>query len=65
MTEEQQAKKLIDEAWEYSPSSGATRDALAVQIATWCAEKIALNLSEDVNNEYWNNVIKIIKQTKN
>jgi hypothetical protein len=55
MTEEQQAKKLIDEAWEYSPSSGAT----------WCAEKIALNLSEDVNNEYWNNVIKIIKQTKN
>ena len=60
MTVEQQAEKLIDEAYEYAPSSGATQEALAVRIAIWCAENIASNQGLSMNYEYWTDVIKYL-----
>jgi len=36
MTVEQQAEKLIDEAYEYAPSSGGTKEAISISIAIWC-----------------------------
>lgn len=33
MTVEQQAEKLIDEAYQYAPSSGGTREAISISIA--------------------------------
>lgn len=60
MTAEQQAEKLIDEAYQYAPSSGATKEAIAIRIAIWCAEKIASNIGFSSNDEYWVDVIKYL-----
>ena len=49
MTVEQQAEKLIDEAYQYAPSSGGTKEAISIMIAIWCAEKIASNIGFSVN----------------
>jgi len=61
MTIEQQAEKLIDEAYQYAPSSGETKEAISIKIAIWCAEKIASNIGFSDNNEYWADVIKHLK----
>jgi hypothetical protein len=60
MTVEQQAEKLIDEAYQYAPSSGGTKEAISIKIAIWCAEKIASNIGFSVNDEYWADVIKYL-----
>jgi len=62
MTVEQQAEKLIDEAYEYAPSSGGTKEAISIRIAIWCAEKIASNIGFSPNDEYWADVIKYLKK---
>jgi hypothetical protein len=64
MDKVKQAEKLIHEAYEYAPSSGATKEALSVEIALWCAEKIASNIGYSVNDEYWDDVIKYLKERK-
>ena len=60
MTVEEQAEKLIDEAWQYVPSSGRTREVLSIRIAIWCAEKIVSNIGVSTNDEYWADVIKYL-----
>lgn len=60
MTAEQQAEKLIDEAYQYAPSSGGTKEAISIMIAIWCVEKIASNIGFSVNDEYWSDVIKYL-----
>lgn len=61
MTVEQQAEKLIDEAYQHAPSSGGTKEAISINIAIWCAEKIISNIDFSVNDEYWADVIKYLK----
>ena len=61
MTVKQQAEKLIDEAYQYAPSSGDTKEAISIEIAIWCAEKIASNIGFSDNNEYWSEVIQYLK----
>ena len=39
MTVEQQAEKLIDEAYQYAPSSGGTKEVISIRIAIWGAER--------------------------
>ncbi len=60
MTVEQQAEKLIDEAYIYAPSSGVIKEAISIRIAIWCAEKIESNIGFSVNDEYWADVIKYL-----
>jgi hypothetical protein len=63
MTIEQQAEKLIDEGYEYAPSSGYMKEKFAIEIAIWCAKKIASNIGFSDNDEYWSNVIKHLEVT--
>lgn len=62
MTVEQQAEKLINEAYQHAPSSGATKEVLAVGIALWCANNIAANLGLSPNDEYWGDVIEYLNK---
>lgn len=64
MTVEQQAEKLIDEAYQYAPSSGGTREAISISIAIQCAEKIVSNIGFSVNDEYWVGVIKYLNNKR-
>ena len=64
ITVEQQAEKLIDEAYQYAPSSGVTKEAISISIAIWCAEKIASNIGFSVNGEYWADVIKYLNNKR-
>lgn len=61
MRVDEQAEKLIDEAYQYAPSSGETKEAISIKIAIWCAEKIASNIGFFDNDEYWADVIKHLK----
>lgn len=61
MTVEQQAEILIDEAYEFAPSSGGVKQKIAIEIAIWCAENIAANQGFSMNYEYWVDVIKVLK----
>lgn len=63
MTVEQQAERLINEAWQHAPSSGATRDALAVKIAIWCAEEVLSEVGASFSEaeEYWQDVVNYLK----
>jgi hypothetical protein len=64
MTIEQQAEKLIDEAYIYAPSSGYLQEKFAIEIAIWCAQKIGSNIGFSDNDEYWSNVVKHLKETQ-
>jgi len=64
VTVEQQAEKLIDEAYRYAPSSGGTREAISVRIAIWCAEKIASSIGFSAD-EYWTDVIRYLNNKNN
>jgi hypothetical protein len=61
MTVQERAESLIDEAYEFAPSSGAIKEAVAIEIAIWCAENIAANQGFSMNYEYWVDVIKALK----
>lgn len=52
MTIEQQARKLINEAYQYAPSSGGTKEVISIKIAIWCVEKISSNIGFSVNDKY-------------
>ena len=40
MTAKQEAKNIFNEAWQFAPSSGATKDAAALKIAQWNVNRI-------------------------
>ena len=61
MTVEEQGEKLINESWQFAPSSGGTRERIAIDIAIWCVNNIISNLDFSVNDEYWINVLKYLK----
>lgn len=65
MTIEQQAEKLIDEAYQYAPSSGYLQEKFAIEIAIWCANKIGSNVGFSDNDEYWVEVIKYLQDKLN
>lgn len=60
MSVEEQAEKLINEAYIHAPSSGATKEGLAIRIAIWCASNIASNLGASANDEFWSDVINYL-----
>lgn len=65
MNAEAQAEKLIDEAYQYAPSSGYLQEKFAIEIAIWCANKIGSNVGFSDNDEYWVEVITYLKKQLN
>lgn len=66
MTIEQQAEKLIDEAYGYAPSSGYMQEKFAIEIAIWCATQIlgSVDKSNLDSLEYWANVLLLLHKEK-
>jgi hypothetical protein len=60
MTVEQQAEKLIDEAYQYTETGSCIQENMAIRIAIWCANNIASNIGFSTNDEYWIDVIKYL-----
>lgn len=51
------AKKIFEESWLHAPSSGETRDALALNIAKWCVSKIIVECGASSNADYYKDVL--------
>jgi hypothetical protein len=58
MTVKQQAENLIDEAYQFAPSSGGTKESIAISIAIWHVDGI---LSALPGNKYWIDVIEYLE----
>ena len=58
MRVDQQAEQLIDEAYQFAPSSGGTKEAIAIRIAIWHVDGMLLTLPE---NKYWIDVSKYLE----
>jgi hypothetical protein len=62
MTAQQQAEKLIDEAYLFSSVPEWLKEIDATRIAFWCAKKIASNIGFSSNDEYWAEVVECLKE---